>query len=513
MPVEAISAELAQRSTAWLHRIGMAFPTAELAIPFQNTYARLPERFFARIDPTPVPAPRLLRLNQSLAEHLGLDPQQLASPAGVEFLAGNQVVASSEPLAMAYAGHQFANFVPQLGDGRANLLGELIGRDGNRYDVHLKGSGRTPFSRRGDGRAAVGPVLREYLISEAMAALGIPTTRTLAAVATGERVYRERPLPGAVLVRVAASHLRVGTFEYFAARRDLEALDTLIAYAMQRHDADLAPSALGLLERVTRRQALLVAQWMSVGFVHGVMNTDNCAISGETIDYGPCAFLEEYDPAAVFSSIDQMGRYAFQNQPHIALWNVTRLADALLPVLERDFGGRQEAIEQAMPILEGFAGIYEQAHLDGLRRKFGLTTSEEGDRALIEALLHRMHVEKADFTLTFWQMCAAADGDDAGVRACFKDATAWDSWAAEWRLRLQREPAGRSQVMCHANPRFIPRNHLVEEALSAAERDDMGPFERLLAVISDPYREHPGADRLALPARPEERVTATFCGT
>ena len=489
---------------------------------FENTYARLPERFYGRSNPTPVAAPRLVKLNIELARDLGLDPDVLASPEGVEVLAGNRVAEGSEPLAIAYAGHQFGQFVPQLGDGRANLLGEVVGRDGIRYDIQLKGSGPTPFSRRGDGRAALGPVLREYIVSEAMAALGVPTTRTLAAVTTGEQVFRETALPGAVLTRVAASHLRVGTFQYFAARRDAEATLMLADYAIARHYPEAAQAERpyrALLDGVIARQAHLVAQWMLLGFIHGVMNTDNTSISGETIDYGPCAFMEAYDPDTVFSSIDRQGRYAYGNQPGIALWNLTRLAESLLPVLAQEEGSEEAALASAQEALTAFASHYEAAHLTGLRRKLGLFTESDGDLALAQDLLERMAVNHADFTLTFRRLCdaAARPEGDSGVRALFADPAAYDMWAAGWRQRLEKETVSaqeRAAAMREVNPAFIPRNHLVEAALNAAvERQDFEPFEELLNVLSRPYAERPGLERYAMPARPEESVQWTFCGT
>ncbi len=486
---------------------------------FRNTYTRLPDRFYARLDPTPVRAPRLVKLNMELALELGLDPELLASPDGVAVLAGNRVATGSEPLAMAYAGHQFGHFVPQLGDGRANLLGEVVGRNGVGYDVQLKGSGPTPFSRRGDGRAALGPVLREYLVSEAMAAMGVPTTRALAAVLTGERVMREMEVPGAVLTRVAASHLRVGTFEYFAARGDADGVRTLADYAIARHYPDAARAERpyrALLDGVIARQARLVARWMLLGFVHGVMNTDNTSISGETIDYGPCAFMEAYDPATVFSSIDRNGRYAYGNQPGIALWNLTRLAEALLPALEE--AGQEAAVDSAKEALGMFGPQYEAAYLAGMRRKLGLWTERVGDLGLAEDLLERMTVNKADFTLTFRQLCAAAAGPegDAGMRTLFADAGAYDGWAARWRERLALERASgeeRAAAMRLVNPAVIPRNHQVQAALAAAEREDYEPFMALLEVVLRPYEERIGLERYAAPARDEERVLWTFCGT
>ncbi len=489
---------------------------------FENTYARLPEHFYARLDPTPVATPRLVKLNVELARDLGLDPEMLASERGVEILAGNRVAAGSEPLAIAYAGHQFGYFVPQLGDGRANLLGEVLGRDGVRYDIQLKGSGRTPFSRGGDGRAALGPVLREYIVSEAMAAFGVPTTRALAAVTTGEMVIRETALPGAVLTRVAASHLRVGTFQYFAARQDTEGTRSLADYAIARHYPEAARAGepyMALLEGVIARQAQLIAQWMLLGFVHGVMNTDNTSISGETIDYGPCAFMEAYDPATVFSSIDHQGRYAYGNQPRAALWNLVRLAEALLPVLQLEAGSEEAAVKSAQEALAAFQPQYEAARMAGLRHKLGLVTEREGDAELAEDLLERMAANRADFALTFRRLCAAAEGPDGdeAVRTLFADPLAYDAWAAGWRRRLLEEPGSPrtcAEMMRGVNPAFIPRNHMVEAALDAAvRREDFKPFEELLDVVSRPYEDRPNLERFATPASPEEAVTQTFCGT
>jgi uncharacterized protein YdiU (UPF0061 family) len=489
---------------------------------FENTYARLPERFYVRLDPTPVAAPHLVKLNVELARNLGLDPRMLENSPGVEILAGNGVAEGAEPLALAYAGHQFGYFVAQLGDGRANLLGEVMGRDGVRYDIQLKGSGPTPFSRGGDGRAALGPVLREYIVSEAMAALGVPTTRALAAVTTGERVFRETVLPGAVLTRVAASHLRVGTFQYFAARGDNEGIRSLADYAIARHYPEAAQAKQpyrALLDGVIARQAHLVAQWMLLGFVHGVMNTDNMSISGETIDYGPCAFMEAYDPNKVFSSIDHNGRYAYSNQPHAAHWNLTRLAEALLPVLAQEAGSEEAALASAQEALAAFARHFDMARDAGLRSKLGLFTEREGDMVLAEELLTRMAANRADFTLTFRRLSDAVAGPegDPGVRTLFVDPAAYDSWAAGWRLRLEEEPVSgvaRAAAMRMANPAFIPRNHIVEAAIDAAvERQDFQPFEQLLDVVSRPYQDRPDLERYSTPARPEECVAQTFCGT
>jgi uncharacterized protein YdiU (UPF0061 family) len=489
---------------------------------FENTYARLPERFFARLDPTPVAAPKLVKLNVGLARELGLDPDALQSVEGMEILAGNRVAAGSEPLAIAYAGHQFGHFVPQLGDGRANLLGEVVGGDGVHYDIQLKGSGPTPFSRRGDGRAALGPVLREYIISEAMAALGIPTARALAAVTTGEVVMRETFLPGAVFTRVAASHLRVGTFQYFAAKDDTDGTRRLADYAIARHYPEAARATKpyrALLDGVIARQAYLVSRWMLVGFIHGVMNTDNTSISGETIDYGPCAFMEAYDPAKVFSSIDYQGRYAYSNQPHAAHWNLTRLAEALLPILLEEEGNEEAALASAREALSAFEPQFEAARVAGLRRKLGLFTEREGDAALAQDLLDRMAINHADFTLTFRRLCNAATGPagDRAVRALFNNPMDYDSWTFPWRLRLEAENVSaqeRIAVMRNSNPAFIPRNHMVEAALNAAaERQDFQPFEELLDVVSRPYEDRPELEQYTIPALPAQCVSQTFCGT
>ncbi len=425
----------------------------------------------------------------------------------------------ASPIAAAYAGHQFGHFVPQLGDGRAILLGEVVAPDGTRFDIQLKGSGRTPFSRGGDGRAALGPVLREYIVSEAMAALGVPTTRALAAVTTGEPVYRETMLPGAILTRVASSHIRVGTFQYFAARADTEAVRQLADHVIARHYPDAAAAEnpyRALLDAVVARQAALVAHWLLVGFIHGVMNTDNCSVAGETIDYGPCAFMDAYDPATVFSSIDQHGRYAYGNQPRIAVWNLARLAETLLPLLAAD---QDKAVEIAQDTLAAYSPHFEAAYFGGLRRKIGLATEQDGDTTLVNDLLKLMADNAADFTLTFRRLAdAAADpAADAAVRSLFTDPTTLDPWASRWRWRLGeegRDPAVIRDAMRAVNPAYIPRNHLVEAALNAAiERDDLGPFEQLLEVLSRPFDERAEFDRYSLPPAPEERVLQTFCGT
>jgi uncharacterized protein YdiU (UPF0061 family) len=488
-------------------------------IPFDNSYARLPSSFHARVFPTPVSAPQLIALNRELAAHLGLDPDALATPEGVEVLSGTRIPDGAEPIAMAYAGHQFGKFVPQLGDGRAILLGELVDLDGVRRDIQLKGSGLTPFSRRGDGRAALGPVLREYIVSEAMARLGIPTTRALAAVMTGESVVRETERPGAILARVASSHIRVGTFQFFAASGNVDDVRRLVHYAIARHypEAANAPQPYrAFLDSVIERQAILVARWLLVGFIHGVMNTDNMSVAGETIDYGPCAFMDAYDPATVFSSIDHYGRYAYSNQPSIAQWNLARLAECLVPLLGND---QDEALEQATDALSAFADRFNSTYIGGLRQKLGLTIERDDDAALSQDLLDRMAANKADFTLTFRRLCEAAlspDADEA-VRSLFENPGAYDEWAVQWRLRLDREPqhgAVRQAAMRRANPCFIPRNHRIEAVIEAAStRQDFAPFNELMTVLSAPYEEQPAFATYADPPPPDQRVYRTFCGT
>jgi uncharacterized protein YdiU (UPF0061 family) len=497
-------------------------PTIEM-LAFDNSYARLPDRFYARVAPIKVGAPRVVRVNQPLAELLGVSSELLATSTGAALLVGNQIPSGAEPLALAYAGHQFGGFVPQLGDGRAILLGEVVGRDGRRRDIQLKGSGRTPFSRGGDGRATLGPVLREYLVSEAMAALGIPTTRALAVATTGEHVLREEALPGAILTRVASSHLRVGTFEFFAARGDREALVALTAHALARHYPHAAGSgndALALLEQVIDAQANLVARWLGVGFVHGVMNTDNTTISGETLDYGPCAFLDEYDPDKTFSSIDHRGRYAFSKQPRIAHWNMTRLAEALLWLLSED---EDEAVRLAKERLERFPAIFEAAHLRVLRAKLGLAPADDaqdaGDRALAHDLLGRLARNHVDYTLFFRRLCASAadPAADAAILPLFDEPDAFRVWAETWRRRQATEalsPEARASSMRRANPAFIPRNHRVEEAIEAAvRRDDFKPFEVLADLLAHPYEDQPERAQLADPPGPDQHMYRTFCGT
>ena len=484
---------------------------------FDNTFERLPERFFARVRPTPVSSPRVVAFNRELCAWLGMGPEQLEAQAAA-VCSGNVVPEGASSLAMAYAGHQFGGFVPQLGDGRAILLGEVIARNGSRFDLQWKGAGPTPFSRRGDGRAALGPVLREFLVSEAMTALGVPSTRALAAVLTGEPVYRETVLPGAVLTRVAASHIRVGTFEYFAERNDRDALERLVAYVLHRHYPDLltAPRpALALLEAVTERQASLVARWMHVGFIHGVMNTDNSSISGETIDFGPCAFMDEYDPGTVFSAIDRQGRYAYANQPAIAQWNMARLAEALLPLIA---GEQEEAIQLATGIIHGMPALYEKHWLDGMRLKLGLERAEPEDLPLAQSCLKAMHEGRADFTLFFRRLCEATENAvaDQDVRSLFQRPELYDAWAAGWRIRQQKEtrPAWeRAVAMRGVNPALIPRNHRVEQALRAALEGDFTEFENLRKALAAPFEKAGAAEKYTTPPAPHERVCNTFCGT
>jgi uncharacterized protein YdiU (UPF0061 family) len=500
---------------------------------FDNTYVRLPERFYVRFNPVPVASPRMIKVNRVLAEELGVDGNALETQDGAAIAAGNLLPSGADPIAMVYAGHQFGQFVPRLGDGRAILLGEVIDRHGRRRDIHLKGAGQTPFARGGDGRAALGPVLREYLVGEAMHALGIPSTRALAAVTTGEPVYREQVLPGAILTRIAASHIRIGTFQYFAARGDTEAVQCLADYVIDRHGLDASGSGasrpdarqpekdcsqpyLALLDAVVERQAALVARWMHVGFIHGVMNTDNMAISGETIDYGPCAFMDAYDPDTVFSAIDHYGRYAFANQPGIAQWNLARFAETLLPLIDPE---PEKAIELAREVVMAFSERFEGHWITGMRRKLGLRTAEDGDVLLVQGLLETMHASAADFTLTFRRLCDAAlnQNGHAAVRSLFNSPHAYDQWAAAWQARLEREtgtPGERAALMRKVNPAIIPRNHRVEQALAAAvEHGDFAPFETLLQVLSRPYEDRPEAAPYAAPPEPSERVFQTFCGT
>ncbi len=514
-------------------------------IPFDNTYLHVAEALFSHQLPTPVKQPGLIRINEALAEALSIDPRQLASAEGIAVLAGNQIPEGAEPIATAYAGHQFGGWNPQLGDGRAILLGEVIGRDGCRYDLQLKGAGVTPFSRMGDGRSPLGPVLREYIVSEAMAALGVPTTRSLAAVTTGERVVRDEFLPGAILTRVARSHIRVGTFQYLAARQDFDTLRQLADHVIARHypEAGRADNPyLSLLAQVISAQAGLVAHWQSIGFIHGVMNTDNMLISGETIDYGPCAFMENYDPATVFSSIDQGGRYAYRNQPAIAQWNLVWLAQSLLPLIDADEG---LAVKQAQAALDAFGDRYLENYQRRMCAKIGIEQVDDAANGLVSELLSLMAEQRVDFTLGFrvlaeWLVWnGERDGDLDGksggeeYRSAGAIAAAslyplpeqFQGWLQRWQqllgigsirgnhqVREQKIDAVRSAMLA-CNPVFIPRNHQVERAIEAGNIGDFEPFHRLVEVLAAPFEFDPAKQDYAMPATPEQRVARTFCGT
>ncbi|KQV63779.1 protein adenylyltransferase SelO [Rhizobium sp. Root1220] len=485
---------------------------------FDNSYARLPQQFFTRQAPSEVTEPWLIKLNEPLASELGLDVEALRRD-GAAIFAGNLVPEGADPLAMAYAGHQFGSFVPLLGDGRAILLGEVIDRQGQRRDIQLKGAGQTPYSRGGDGRAALGPVLREYIVSEAMYALGVPATRALAAVSTGQPVYRESVLPGAVFTRVAASHVRVGTFQFFAARGDADGTRALADYVIDRHYPELKDAAnpyLALFEAVCERQAALIARWLHIGFIHGVMNTDNMTVSGETIDFGPCAFMDDYDPATVFSSIDQNGRYAYASQPGIGQWNLARLGETLLPLIDAD---TEKAVEAANVVIGNYGERFQIHWLRGMREKIGLSSVEDDDLELIQSLLAAMQAGQADFTLAFRRLShlAADESAEASFLATFRDPSAAREWLLRWRQRLSRESqtgAARGPAMLSVNPAFIPRNHRIEQAITAAVEDgDFSLFEALLTVLAKPYEEQPAFSAYMGPPKPDERVLQTFCGT
>ncbi|WIY25217.1 protein adenylyltransferase SelO [Parasedimentitalea psychrophila] len=471
----------------------------KLHIPFDNSYARLAPVFYSKQAPEPVKSPTLIAFNQDLAQMLGISPGENDEMAQV--FGGNQLPKGAEPLAQLYAGHQFGSYNPQLGDGRAVLLGETVGIDGQRRDIQLKGSGRTPYSRRGDGRAWLGPVLREYVVSEAMHALGIPTTRALAAVATGDIVQRERGLPGAVLTRVASSHLRVGSFEVFARRGDIHSLKQLTDYAIQRH----YPQAVGpmdLLRAVRDAQSKLIADWMAVGFIHGVMNTDNSSIAGETIDYGPCAFMDRYHPQTVFSSIDRNGRYAYDNQPEIAVWNLAQLATALIQQLDDP----QQAVEQATEIVHAMPALTQQHWEQNFRAKLGLSSAHAEDLQLISELLSLMAQNQSDFTNTFRSLATGGGGDHFADRAGFA------RWQARWQARLADEPDSQA-LMLRSNPAYIPRNHQIEQMIAAAVAGDYALFHRLNQVLAQPFAQQPDQADLRLPPTPDQVVPATFCGT
>jgi uncharacterized protein YdiU (UPF0061 family) len=499
-------------------------------IPFDNTYLRVAETLFARQLPTPVKQPGLIRINEALAEALSIDPKQLASAEGIEVLAGNLIPEGADPIATVYAGHQFGGWNPQLGDGRAILLGEVIGKDGCRYDLQLKGAGVTPFSRMGDGRSPLGPVLREYIVSEAMAALGVPTTRSLAAVTTGERVVRDEFLPGAILTRVARSHIRVGTFQYLAAREDFDSLKLLADHVIARHYPNAAqadnPYA-SLLSQVIAAQASLVAHWQSIGFIHGVMNTDNMLISGETVDYGPCAFMENYDPATVFSSIDHGGRYAYKNQPAIAQWNLAWLAQSLLPLIDSD---EATAVKLAQTALGDFTDQYLENYRRRMCAKIGVNRSDDAANGLVEELLSLMTEYRVDFTLGFrvladWLGWGGQTGNGVNSAEAIAAAslyplpTVFQGWLQRWQQLLglgqRQEPdiaAIRSRMLA-CNPVFIPRNHQVERAIESGNGGDFEPFHQLVDVLAKPFEYDPAKRDYAMPAAPEQRVTRTFCGT
>jgi uncharacterized protein YdiU (UPF0061 family) len=486
-----------------------------MAIPFDNSYARLPDAFFTPVESTPVSAPVMIRLNHDLVTELGIDVARLDSPEGLAILSGNQRADGSEPLAMAYSGHQFGGFSPQLGDGRAILLGEVVRRDGVRHDIQLKGSGPTPFSRRGDGRSALGPVLREYIVSEAMATLGVPTTRALAAVASGDNVLREGLVPGGVFTRVAQSHIRIGTFQWFAARKDQDNLKILADYVIQRHYPDAQHEDnpyLALLDGVIQRQAKLIALWMQFGFIHGVMNTDNMTVSGETIDYGPCAFMDIYDPAKTFSSIDHQGRYAFANQAPIGHWNLTRFAETLLPLLDDD---PKRSVAKAEAALGKFAEIHQTELQERFTAKIGIEAGDTDDWSIVETLLAAMADGEADFTLVFRHLSEALEsGNDDDVTSLFNQPAAIVAWLTVWRARLH--DCDRSQavaLMRRTNPVFIPRNHRIEEAIRAGNGGDFAPFHRLNDVLQHPFTAQAEFTEYEAAPMPDEVVHATFCGT
>ena len=484
---------------------------------FDNSYLRELDGLYARCPAETVPAPSWVKFNYALAAELELETDEIATQQGANVFCGNVLPPGAVPIAQVYAGHQFGNFAPQLGDGRALLLGEVIDRNGARRDIQLKGSGRTPFSRSGDGKAAIGPMLREYLMGEAMYRLGIPTTRALAVVATGEFVFRDTALPGAVLTRVAASHIRIGTFEYFASRNDVESVRRLADYTIRRHYPELIGKPyIEFLLAVAARQAELIARWMGVGFIHGVMNTDNVSLSGETIDYGPCAFLEHYDPATVFSSIDRKGRYAFGNQPMIAQWNLARFAETLLPLLDSD---SERAVRLATEAIKSFSEQYEDIWLAMMRRKLGLERIEADDANLVHAFLDAMHAGQADYILAWRHLADAAESNPAPLRNVFRgDTKKLDEWLPRWLARLTRENRANAEIaadMRRVNPYIIPRNHLVEQVLDAATNDnDFGPLDQLLDVLREPYTESDAASLYAKPALPEQTASyRTFCGT
>ncbi len=487
-------------------------------IAFDNSYAALPADFFREQAPTPVEAPSAIRVNEPLARQLDIDPDWLRSAEGLAVVAGNALPDGAQPIATVYAGHQFGGFNPQLGDGRAVLLGEVLDSRGRRFDIQLKGAGPTPYSRGGDGRSPLGPVLREYLLSEAMHVLGVPTTRALAAAMTGELVYREEPLPGAVLARVASSHIRVGTFEFFAARGNLDALKTLVDHVIARHYPDCADAdnpTEQLLYRIIEAQAALIARWQLLGFIHGVMNTDNMLVCGETVDYGPCAFMDSFDPAQVYSSIDHQGRYAYRNQPAIAHWNLSRLAQALIPLLHED---RDQGLALAQAAIDTFPTRYTEAEARGMATKLGLSELDEEGRELVAEFWSLLEAAGADFTLTFRRLTELALDDLPGdsIESIFTLPDTLLPWVERWRKRLDAEPSDSAarRAMTQANPVYIPRNHLVEAAItSATYQGDLAPFHALADILAAPFEFSIDNAQYATPPQPQQIVRQTFCGT
>ena len=495
----------------------MPTQTTEDLLEFDNSFARELPGLYVDWEPAAVREPAILVLNEELAVELGLNPAALEQPEGVAWLAGNATPTGATPIAMAYAGHQFGGYSPRLGDGRALLLGEIVDTHGRRRDIHLKGSGRTPFARGGDGKAAVGPMLREYLIAEAMHALHVPTTRALAVASTGEQVAREELQPGAVLTRVAASHIRVGTFEYAARHEDATLLRRLADYSIARHHPAAAHADrpyLALLDAVVDAQASLLARWMLIGFIHGVMNTDNMTISGEGIDYGPCAFMDNYDPATVFSSIDHMGRYAYGNQPNIAQWNLMRFAETLLPLINTDV---EAAVTAANAALGRFPDSFEDSWLSGMREKLGMSTQTSDDRALIDDLLRLLQSQRVDYTKSFRALADTLRGDAEPLRSLFEDQAALDGWSTRWRARVdaeKRDSLETANAMDSVNPLYIPRNHLTEEALLAATDGDLDPFHELLNLVTRPFVKQLGSERYTEPASESQNKNfQTYCGT
>ena len=489
-------------------------------INFDNTYCKLPEHFYTSMRPTPVSAPDLISVNKDLCAILNIEESWLRSAEGINFVAGNFVPTNADPIATVYAGHQFGNWNSQLGDGRAILIGEVLGRQGERYDIQLKGSGPTPYSRGGDGRAPLGPILREYIVSEAMHALGVPTSRSLAAVATGDVVYRDQTHPGGILARVAQSHIRIGTFQYFAARQDNESVKALAWHVIKRHytEAEHADNPVeAMFKLIMQREASLVANWQSLGFIHGVMNTDNILVSGETIDYGPCAFIDNFDPGKVFSSIDRGGRYAYQNQPGIMHWNLSIFAQCILPLLDDD---QDKALCSAQDIIDGFPALYEQSYLARMGHKLGITNIRKGDSELIADLLTIMAEQASDFTLTFRYLAEQIDTQKKSESLLPGDSAlgpAFAPWVKRWEARLHQENGELSEIshsMNKVNPAIIARNHLVEQVIIAAEHDqDFTPFHNLVDALSQPFVLNDANRKYVLPPQPDQVVANTFCGT